>query len=161
MASEWAVEEMAGVVLKDQRRVKSVIRICAAVGEQPQASLSSALGPGLRQAAHRIFEHKNTTVDGLLAGHVAATAARCQRHPLVLIAQDTTVFVYRQAQIVGLAPVNGSTRSRGLLGHAALALTPAGTPFGPPPPGDVGGGCGRAASAPSRAKARPGGPGEL
>jgi hypothetical protein len=130
MADDWAVREMAGVELKDGRRVKSVIRICTALGEQPQQSLSASLGPGLRQAGHRIFEHPDTTVDRLLAGHIAATSERCREHPFVLIAQDTTVFVYHQEHIVGLAPVNGSERSRGLLSHGALALTPDGTPLG-------------------------------
>lgn len=130
MADDWAVREMSGVALKDPRRVKSVIRICAAMGEQPQQSLSAALGPGLRQAAHRVFEHLDTTVDSLLAGHVAATKERCRAHPVVLIPQDTTVFVYQQDHIVGLASVNGSDRSRGLFGHGAMALTPDGTPLG-------------------------------
>lgn len=48
----------------------------------------------------------------------------------MLVAQDTCFFVYPQQQIVGLARVNQSQKSRALLGHAALALTPAGTPLG-------------------------------
>jgi hypothetical protein len=46
------------------------------------------------------------------------------------VAQDTCFFVYQQAQIVGLTQVNQSQKSRALLGHAALALTPDGTPLG-------------------------------
>ncbi|MGV3723121.1 MAG: IS4 family transposase, partial [Actinomycetota bacterium] len=93
-------------------------------------SLTAACGDGLRQAAHRIFEHPETSVDGLLAGHFAATAQRCAAFPVVLVAQDTTVCSYRQAQLEGLGPVSGSQRTQGLLAHSALALTEAGTPLG-------------------------------
>jgi hypothetical protein len=130
MATEWVEEEMKGVKLGDQRQVKSVIRICAAVAARPDLSLSAACGPAVRQAAHRIFKHEDTAVEGLLAGHFEATAQRAEELPLVLIAQDTTAFVYGQSQIVGLAPINQQTKSQALYGHSALALTPGGTPLG-------------------------------
>ena len=130
MREEWAKTEMEGARLKDRRRVKSVIRICEALATSPDLSFSAACGPASRQAAHRIFEHADTTADGLLEGHFAATAQRCADRPLVLIAQDTTAFVYGQQQIVGLAPINKSQKSRALLAHAALAMTPSGTPLG-------------------------------
>ena len=129
MAVDWS-EEMKGAKLGDQRQVKSVIRICAAVAAQPDLSLSAACGPAVRQAAHRIFKHEDTTVEALLAGHFEATAKRAEELPLVLIAQDTTAFVYGQSQIVGLAPINQKTKSQALYGHSALALTPGGTPLG-------------------------------
>ena len=130
MEVDWAVREMSGAVLADGRQVKSVIRICADLEEHRELSLTAALGDGLRQAAHRIFEHEGTSVDGLLAGHYAATAARCGALPRVLIAQDTCDFVYQQGQITGLAPFNQFKSVRGLKGHGALALTTAGTPLG-------------------------------
>lgn len=129
MAAEWAAEEMSGARLRDRRRVRSVIRITAAIVEQPHRSLSCALGPAVRQAAHRIFEHEGTSVAKLIAGHVVQTGLRCREHERVLIPQDTTVFVYGQEKIVGLGMINGSTK-RGLLGHSALAVTPQGTPLG-------------------------------
>ena len=130
MNEDWATEEMKGAKLRDQRRVKSVIRICAALAASPDLSFSAACGPAVRQAAHRIFEHEDTSEEKLLEGHFAATAARAEGLPLILIAQDTTAFVYGQQQIVGLAPVNKSRKSRALLGHSALAMTPGGTPLG-------------------------------
>ena len=130
MREEWARTEMEGAGLKDRRRVKSVIRICEALATSPDLSFSAACGPASRQAAHRIFEHADTTAAALLEGHFAATEERCADLPLVLIAQDTTAFVYGQQQIVGLAPINKSQKSRALLSHAALAMTPSGTPLG-------------------------------
>lgn len=126
----WAEWEFGGAQIKDGRRVRSLQGIAAALAEHPQRSFTAACGPALRQAAHRLFEHPKTSVDGLLAGHYARTAERCRDLPLVLVAQDTCFFVYPQTQIVGLARVNQSDKSRALLAHAALALTPEGTPLG-------------------------------
>ena len=130
MHEDWATEEMRGTQLRDQRRVKSVIRICTRLAAQPDRSFSAACGPAVRQAAHRILEHPETSVESLLAGHFTATAARAEGLPLILIAQDTTAFVYGQQQIVGLTAVNQRRQSRALRGHGALAMTPGGTPLG-------------------------------
>jgi hypothetical protein len=129
-ASAWAAQEFGGAQLADARQVRSLQAIAAALAETPHRSLTAACGPARRQAAHRLFEHPKTAIDGLLAGHYARTAARCQDLPLVLVAQDTCFFVYQQDQIVGLARVNQSQKSRALVAHAALALTPDGTPLG-------------------------------
>lgn len=127
---DWAAQEFSGAQLHDPRQVRSLQRIAAALAAHPNRSLTAACGPGLRQAAHRIFEHAQTTPDGLLAGHYQQTAARCAGLPLILVAQDTCYFVYQQQQIVGLAAVNQSQKSRALVVHGALALTPEGTPLG-------------------------------
>jgi hypothetical protein len=159
MHEDWAAEEMEGATLHDRRCVRSVIRICTAVAARPDLSFSAACGPAIRQAAHRIFEHERTSVAALLEGHFEATARRCEGLPLVLIAQDTCVFVYDQQQILGLGSVNGSQRSGGLFGHAALAMTAAGTPLGLwhmafwgayEVPGAAGGGAGSLAEKESR-----------
>jgi Transposase DNA-binding/Transposase DDE domain len=126
----WATREFGGAKLGDPRQVISLQAIAAAKAAAPHRSFTAACGPGRRQAAHRIFEHPETTIDGILAGHYAQTAVRCRDLPVVLVAQDTCFFVYQQSQIVGLAQVNQSQKSRALLGHAALALSPAGTPLG-------------------------------
>jgi hypothetical protein len=88
MDTAWVAGEMSGARLGDPRQVQSVIAIVEALAARTDASLSAALGNGLRQAAHRIFEHRETTVDGLLAGHYRAAATRCRELPRVLIAQD-------------------------------------------------------------------------
>lgn len=130
MDTAWVAAEMSTAQLGDPRQVRSVVRIVAALATRTEASLTAACGDGLRQAAHRIFEHPETTVPGLLAGHAAATAQRCAELPVVLIAQDTTVFSYKHAQLEGLGPISGSKRTQGLLAHSALAMTAAGTPLG-------------------------------
>src|SRR5215213_2832894 len=90
MEESWAVQEMSGAQIRDRRRRKSVIQIVENLADQPGVAFSTACGPAGRQAAHRLFEHKDTTVDRLLAGHSAQTAARCWEYDLVLAIQDTT-----------------------------------------------------------------------
>lgn len=130
MNTEWARQEFRGARLGDERQVKSIIKIGAALAHHSDLCLSSACGPAGRQAAHRIFEHEKTTVAGLIAGHVEETAIRAGSHPRVLVAQDTTMFVFDQQQITGRAQLNRREKTLGLIGHGALAMTPAGTPLG-------------------------------
>src|SRR5262245_25733441 len=106
MEAGWARAEMAGAWLWDGRCRRSLVRISHRLGEQPGASLSAACGASLRHAAHRLFAHPQTTVPGLLAGHVAQTVHRCGEHDLVLAVQDTTAFDYSgHQQTAGLGPL--------------------------------------------------------
>jgi len=130
MEAGWAQEEMLGARLWDGRCRRSLVAISERLGQQPGASLSAACGAGLRHAAHRIFAHPQTTVGGLLAGHVAQTAERCGEQELVLAIQDSTEFDYSgHQQTSGLGPL-GQGLTRGLMGHAVLAVSPAGLPLG-------------------------------
>src|ERR1700693_3331813 len=92
MESNWTQSEMSGAVVWDPRRRKSLGTIVARWTQRPEASFSHACGSAARQAAHRIFEHPSSTPEGLLQGHFAQTARRCEEHPLVLAVQDSTEF---------------------------------------------------------------------
>src|SRR5687768_7248676 len=131
MDMAWACTEMAGAHVFDGRRITSLTRICEKLAMNTGVSFSAALGSDSRQAAHRIFEQPMITPTGLLAGHVAQTAARCRAYPLVLVAQDTTAFDFSShPHTTGLGPTNDATTGWGLFGHGALALTPEGEPLG-------------------------------
>jgi hypothetical protein len=130
MENNWAREEMKGAKVWDPRCRRSLATICGKLTDHPQESFSKACGSAARQAGHRIFEHPETTVDGLLAGHAAQTAARAQEYPLVLAAQDTTEFDFSGHKAAAdLGPL-GRGLTRGLLGHSVLAVTPDGLPLG-------------------------------
>jgi hypothetical protein len=128
MEANWTETELRRTKLKDRRRVNSFIRAVTAIYHQPQLSLSAALGPATRQAAGDLFKHMDIRVADLLSGHVASTVERCQQQERVIVSQDTTYFTYGQEQIVGLGPLNGT--AKGMVGHGALALSPAGVPLG-------------------------------
>lgn len=141
MPQPWAWTELAGARVWDPRCRRSLTRICEQLADRTQASFSTACGPAVRQAAHRIFEHRTTSVPGLLAGHYQQTARRCQEAlgpPLIaaepgllLVAQDTTELDYStHLATAGLGQVGRGATHRGLLAHAALAMTVAGLPLG-------------------------------
>src|SRR6266849_10140750 len=130
MESKWAQAEMKGAVVWDPRCHKSLATMVERLTEHPEASLSQACGPAARQAAHRIFEHPSSTPAGLLQGHFAETARRCEEHPLVLAVQDSTAFDFTSHKATAdLGPL-GQGFTRGLRGHSVLAVTPEGLPLG-------------------------------
>jgi hypothetical protein len=130
MNSHWAQQEMKGAEVWDPRCRRSLATLCEKLADHPEASFSKACGPAARQAAHRIFEHEETTVAGLLAGHVAQTALRAREYPLVLAVQDTTELDDTGHKAAAdLGPL-GRGSTRGLLAHSVLALSPAGLPLG-------------------------------
>src|SRR2546428_13030031 len=87
MESQWAQTEMKGAVVWDPRCRKSLATMVERLTQHPEASFSHACGPAARQAAHRVFAHPSSTPEGLLQGHFAQTARRCEEHPLGLAAQ--------------------------------------------------------------------------
>jgi hypothetical protein len=130
MVSGWARQEMKGARLWDGRCRQSLATICERLLQQPEVSFSAACGTAARQAAHRIFEHPETTVAGLLAGHTAQTAQRCGAYDVVLAVQESTEFEYTShKQSSGRGPL-GHGFTRGLMGHTVLAVTPLQLPLG-------------------------------
>lgn len=127
---DWAQAEMSGAKTWDKRCRSSLISMCSSLFTHLGLSLSSALGPALRQAAHRIVSNAETTPGGLLMGHRQQTAERGSGSSLILIAQDTTEFDYSShGSTTGLGHLR-SQHSRGLAAHAGLAMLPDGTPLG-------------------------------
>ena len=155
MDQDWAWEEWKGAVELEVRVRGSMADLCARLAAQPGLSFSAAAGSAGRQAFARLGSLVPTGAPEvgaaaptgnppewtpspepapLLAGHVAQTVARCRAYPWVLVAQDTTEFHFPHTPIPiaagGLGPTNTEPRKRGMFGHAALALSPAGLPLG-------------------------------
>jgi transposase Tn5 family protein/transposase-like protein len=131
MEESWAAQEMSEAQIRDRRRIKSIIRIVEDLADQPGVTFSTAVGSAGRQAAHRLFEHPDTSVLRLLAGHIAQTAARCEEYDLVLAIQDTTSVEYNGHKATqGLGPTNDSPNGRGFFAHTVWAQSPEGLPLG-------------------------------
>jgi hypothetical protein len=130
MDNDWAYNEIAGAKLWDPRCYHNLARICQQLAENAELSLSRALG-SLRKSCSRILHHSNTTPEGLLQGHVSATARRAQQQDFLLVASDTTVLNFTSHHaLAGLGPIGDSYKARGFLVHSALAIAPEGTPLG-------------------------------
>jgi len=133
MAEPWAAREVAGAQLPDDRFRSSVACIAEGLASNGGSSFSVACGHGGRQSARRLFRNEETTVSGLLQGHVEQTAVRCSStgYDLVLCVQDTTTLDYsKHRSKTGLGPISRNDSSRGLLAHSVLAVAPDGVPLG-------------------------------
>ena len=98
---------MAGARVWDRRCVENLVKIAEKLAAKQESSFCSAVGHAGRQAAHRICSKEETSVQDLLQGHIAQTAARCGQYELVLVDQDTTTADYStHQQTTGLGPVN-------------------------------------------------------
>jgi hypothetical protein len=133
----WAQAEMGGAEVWDHRCRRSLGRICEGLADRPLTSFSVACGPALRQAAHRIFAHPTTSIEGMLQGHYAQTTERAEGHlrvssaPFVLLVQDTTVVDYSSHfATADLGPIGIKPEHRGLLAHSVLAVPLEGPPLG-------------------------------
>lgn len=127
----WARRELVGARLPDKRYLTSICGIAERLAQSGATSYSEAVGHAGRQAARRLFDEEETSVDGLLQGHYQQTGVRCAEHRLVLAVQDTTALDYTQHKSKqGLGPIDSTGRTRGLLVHSVLAVSPEGQPLG-------------------------------
>jgi hypothetical protein len=128
---DWASVEMAGANVPDRRIVQSLSRIVARRAERPEVAFSVAVGHAGRQAAWRVCRREDVSADDLLAGHVEATARRCEAYEFVLVPQDTTGFDFGTHRgTAGLGPTSNDANSWGCFMHSALAVAPNGLPLG-------------------------------
>jgi hypothetical protein len=140
----WHDAELAGAGLPDKRLGRRLRRLLDQLSSAPGQPVPAACGDwAATKAAYRFFDNPRVTEHGVLAGHFAATAARCaaSEGPILLL-QDTTEFIYGRArpERIGFTrTINGGRYKAGqpnvltlcgVLMHASLAVTLAGTPLG-------------------------------
>ena len=131
MAEGWASREFAAARVGDKRHRSTLTRIAESLLDRCGCSYSVACGHDGRQAGRRVFRSSKSSIDGLLAGHYAQTAARCQEHALVLAVQDTTVLDFSTHHATrGLGPTANAPHAQGLIAHSVLALSAEGLPLG-------------------------------
>jgi len=140
----WPDEELSPAALPDKRLARRLRRLLDQMSAAPGQPVPAACGDwAATKAAYRFFDNPRVTEHGVLAGHLAATAARCAANagPILLL-QDTTEFIYSRAQpgkIGFTKTVNGGRYKAGqpsvvtlcgMLMHSSLAITLSGTPLG-------------------------------
>lgn len=127
----WALDEMSGIELGDQRLNKRVVRVLQQLGNKPAPSIPTACkGWAETLAAYRLFDNDKVTMEKVLAAHEKATVVRIRQHAVVLCIEDTTEIDYSsKKETKGLGPLTHATR-HGLLLHPTLAVTPERVPLG-------------------------------
>lgn len=140
----WHDEEVLKDALPDKRLEKRLRRLFDQFSTAPGQPVPAACGDwAATKAAYRFFDNPRVTDHGVLAGHFAATGARCAASEgPILVLQDTTEFIYNRAQpgkIGFTKTINGGQYKAGqpnaitlcgVLMHSSLAVTLAGTPLG-------------------------------
>jgi len=132
-ARQWAEAEMRGVDLGDKRLNWRVVEILTYLAAQPMASIPQAsLDWAATKATYRLLDNAKVSNEKIYAPHYARTRARLAGHQFVLAVQDTTLLDFsRHPQTEGLGAI-GTTKqkSRGMVMHSALMLTPEGLSLG-------------------------------
>lgn len=119
---EMTRAELARSDLGHAARDKRLVGVGAALATSPGASLPKAFEDwaGLK-GAYRLFSNEAVTHQGILGGHVAATAERCTGRPVVLAVQDTTCLTFRH-QVEEDGAINDMPAVHGLFAHSALGI---------------------------------------
>ena len=131
MLAPWAVEEMAGAGLGDERLDARVIAVLSALGSRPNVSIPAACGGRAEmQAAYRFFDNDKVTFEKVLEPHAERSRERVARQKTALLVQDTSeIDVTRPEQgVKGAGTLDGSRV--GFLVHEVQAFTTEGTPLG-------------------------------
>ena len=134
----WVEQELAGGAFPDRRLKTRLGRLLGDLGERIGGTLPMACPDwAATKAAYRFFDNPRLDDGVILAGHVAATAARLAAAPgTVLVLHDTTEFRFTRNTPDGvgyLSYVKGRHATHtacGLLMHSSLVLTTGGVPLG-------------------------------
>src|SRR5438045_4535903 len=124
-SDDWALEEFGQAELGDARRTARLVELGRLLGAQPAASIPQAcFDTAQLKAAYRFFATDAIEPQAILQSHVRATAARCQKTPLVLAVQDTTQLDWTHHPAASrLVPVGRMIHQQGMLAHSTLAFT--------------------------------------
>lgn len=107
----------------DWRLRERLVEASQSLDATPEVSLPRAMRTvAAREGLYRMLGNPRVTVGGVMAGHVVATVRRCrQAKEQVYVASDTTEFSFSGEQRgQHLGRLQG--KSRGFLGHFALAI---------------------------------------
>jgi hypothetical protein len=116
-------DEYNGAALGDARRSARLAELGTALAVLPAASFPAALGDGAAlEAAYRFLGNEAVTPDAVLGPHIRETVTRCRSHSEVIVAHDTTDFVFPGDKRRGLGRMRG-TLERGFFAHPALAVS--------------------------------------
>jgi len=121
--TQWAQQEFALVELGDRRRNQRLIRMAAAVAENPGGTLPEAF-PEWKdlKGAYRLLSQPQASYERILSPHWERTRAACRQSGEYLLIEDTTELDYtRQPAVEGMGFI-GDGRGRGLLLHSTLGV---------------------------------------
>lgn len=116
-------DEYVGAGLGDTRRGERLTELGMALAQWPGASLPEALGDGAElEAAYRFLGNEAVEAREILEPHYRESTARCGERGTVVVAHDTTDFVFPGDKRRGLGRIRAQGE-QGFLAHVALAVS--------------------------------------
>ena len=129
--NDWVEQELATARIFDDRLRERMYRVTRRFAAQAQALVPQTANGSAAEAkgTYRFFKNPRVTMDAVLKGHVETTIERAREHRVVLSVQDTTFLNYTANAPEGAGPI-GPTKDVGLILHATVGFSLAGTPLG-------------------------------
>ncbi|WP_339745396.1 IS4 family transposase [uncultured Rubinisphaera sp.] len=132
MQSQWVMNEMQTVDLRDKRLERRLVNLLDTLSQASTASIPAACHNRAEMvAAYRFFDNDKVGFEDVLAPHIEATYQRVAQQSVVLLVQDTTELDLTRphSEMEGAGPLHNGRRC-GALMHLLHAFTSDGTPLG-------------------------------
>jgi Transposase DNA-binding len=132
-ADKWAVETFGAAELGDLRRTDRLVKMAAAIAENPSASLPESMRNWAETiAAYRFLDNEAITHEQIMLPHWMKTREEAMQHARVLLPADTTnVNLSSHKSTEGLGPIGRGSSAQGFahahrLGHGCRYAAVAG-----------------------------------
>jgi hypothetical protein len=120
----WVDEEFEALGLGDPRRDRRAKALLKRLAAKPSESIPGACdGWSETMAAYRFLGNEEVEWVDMMQPHWERTAARMQRHAVVLCIADTTKLDFNGQGMEGLGPLSFEAQ-RGMYLHPTYAVTP-------------------------------------
>jgi hypothetical protein len=123
-AEKWAVETFGAAELGDPRRTDRLVKVAAALGENPSVSLPRSMRNWAdTQGAYRFLGNEAVTHEQIMMPHWIQTRSEAEQRSQVLLIGDTTdVNLSSHKTTKGLGPVGRGNKAQGFFVHSVLAV---------------------------------------
>src|SRR5439155_22803303 len=123
-AENWAVETFGAAELGDPRRTDRLVKVAAALGENPSVSLPRSMRNWAEtQGAYRFLGNEAVSHEQIMMPHWIQTRSEAEQRSQVLLIGDTTdVNLSSHKTTKGLGPVGRGNKAQGFFVHSVLAV---------------------------------------
>jgi len=123
-AENWAVETFGAADLGDPRRTDRLVKVAAALGENPSVSLPRSMRNWAdTQGTYRFLSNEAINHEQIMMPHWIQTRSEAEQRSQVLLIGDTTdVNLSSHKTTKGLGPVGRGNTAKGFFVHSVLAV---------------------------------------
>jgi hypothetical protein len=121
---KWAVETFGAAELGDPRRTDRLVKVAAALGENPSVSLPRSMRNWAdTQGTYRFLSNEAINHEQIMMPHWIQTRSEAEQRSQVLLIGDTTdVNLSSHKTTKGLGPVGRGKKAQGFFVHSVLAV---------------------------------------